>query len=664
MFKRMKEYLKFGAGRPLGTVWAMEKAYFEFRRKYPGKSEYAYLRLSLQSRYPEKQGDELGKLLSSCKNLDDTILKAIQLDFGDQIAQQMRMNVLYNLPACSRCGKYRALSTTDDLCYGCRRYSLFSACTKCHLYWENPITVCQTCGGPLWRITDGQGTIASFQENDYEPSDETITSHPQQLANKIDVTSKQSGEFNHDCVDPNSLQWIYCINCIRYWDPNQDHCPQCGSSIQKHQSDKSTLVWLASDIGPLNERCAEVYNVSIIQRKDNRVQRREEFHTAQGHPREQKDSSKEKKNQDLVSDIDRFCNSLCHYYLGADDEERKLARDLVGKHKYLLGNLLAYIARTSEKLKRDHRRELLALGLAAVSINDGRDVRDYDSMVGILCEAAAAAKIDPGPYLKMASIISNQEGTPSTRDFLLSFKPSASYGSLYWARSQESASAIVKPQKESSALYGLENLVDSTARQFALELFLKACNKRDTLFITDAWIAPRLERLNSLLSDPITETQATALKDVVFKRSKIDDLIEWLNDQSNPWAAFNKLKKQTVLKEKIQKEENEKREYEKRFEKSEKAWRSKGKTPEEAARNDIAFQGNHSQEEAKKKYLLDARSCPKCSLTPDKLAWFYFITPLPPYEQKWILHGFGGWMTFCDNCNDTVDFFDEERRYF
>jgi hypothetical protein len=54
MFERAKQYLKFGAARPPGTVWAMERAYFEFRHKYPGKEEYAYLRLVLQSRYPDK----------------------------------------------------------------------------------------------------------------------------------------------------------------------------------------------------------------------------------------------------------------------------------------------------------------------------------------------------------------------------------------------------------------------------------------------------------------------------------------------------------------------------------------------------------------------------------------------------------------------------------
>lgn len=46
MFEWAKEYLKFGAARPPGTVWMMERTYFELRHKYPGKDEYAYLRLA------------------------------------------------------------------------------------------------------------------------------------------------------------------------------------------------------------------------------------------------------------------------------------------------------------------------------------------------------------------------------------------------------------------------------------------------------------------------------------------------------------------------------------------------------------------------------------------------------------------------------------------
>ncbi len=156
MFERVKEYLRFGAARPPGTVWVMERTYFELRHKYPGKDEYAYLRLTLQGRYPDKL-DQIHQLASECRSLEDAIIKAVALDFGDHVAIQVRMNVLWKLPACSRCEKYRALSTIDNLCYGCRKYPGFAACTKCHLFWDDAPNFCQRCGGGLWKITDGPG---------------------------------------------------------------------------------------------------------------------------------------------------------------------------------------------------------------------------------------------------------------------------------------------------------------------------------------------------------------------------------------------------------------------------------------------------------------------------------------------------------------------------
>ena len=57
----------------------MEKAYFEVRRKFPDRDEYAYLRLALASRYAEKPSDYLEKQLSNCESLDDVIVKAVEI---------------------------------------------------------------------------------------------------------------------------------------------------------------------------------------------------------------------------------------------------------------------------------------------------------------------------------------------------------------------------------------------------------------------------------------------------------------------------------------------------------------------------------------------------------------------------------------------------------
>lgn len=157
MLKRANEHLVSRAGNPFGVLWAMERAYFDSRRRFPGRDEDVYLRLALQSRYPEKDSNQLSALASDCHNLEDVMVKAIVVDFSPGIAAATRVKVLENLPPCVRCGKYRALSTTDDLCYACRNYPGFSACTHCHLDWDDSPNFCQQCGRKLWRLTDGPG---------------------------------------------------------------------------------------------------------------------------------------------------------------------------------------------------------------------------------------------------------------------------------------------------------------------------------------------------------------------------------------------------------------------------------------------------------------------------------------------------------------------------
>src|SRR5947207_15898238 len=69
-------------------MWAMEKSYFEWRHKHPGRTEYAYLRLALQSRYPLNTGFPRSRLAVGA-DLDDAILEAVQLDFGDFVVQML-----------------------------------------------------------------------------------------------------------------------------------------------------------------------------------------------------------------------------------------------------------------------------------------------------------------------------------------------------------------------------------------------------------------------------------------------------------------------------------------------------------------------------------------------------------------------------------------------
>jgi len=77
----------------------------------------------------------------------------------------------------------------------------------------------------------------------------------------------------------------------------------------------------------------------------------------------------------------------------------------------------------------------------------------------------------------------------------------------------------------------------------AIELFLACCNTRDTLFITPSWIEPRKRRLQKVLSDPITDTQASALREVVLRQQKLDDVIGWLEYGAISLAEYVQLQK-------------------------------------------------------------------------------------------------------------------------
>src|SRR5438552_293509 len=91
--------------------------------------------------------------------------------------------------------------------------------------------------------------------------------------------------------------------------------------------------------------------------------------------------------------------------------------------------------------------------------------------------------------------------------------------------------------------YGLGELRGAVSRARAIELFIGACNKPDTLFITDSWFASREEKLRELLSDPVNSEEAEALLDVVLKRRPmehlLDHFIEWLEHARDiPWPEF------------------------------------------------------------------------------------------------------------------------------
>src|SRR5215471_17798862 len=164
MFGRIAEYFKYGALKPRGVMWAMEKAYFTARRKFPFKKGPVYLRLTFQSRYPDKSVDEIVQMVNKCKNLDDAIEEAIRTDFGAAIAWDFVSKVLMDLPKCLSCRKYRALSPNSSLCYGCRNFGSVLICPKCRLYWATRESFCYQCGGKLVPIIAAEDELSSGDE--------------------------------------------------------------------------------------------------------------------------------------------------------------------------------------------------------------------------------------------------------------------------------------------------------------------------------------------------------------------------------------------------------------------------------------------------------------------------------------------------------------------
>ncbi len=251
------------------------KGLFRVSAAIPALDEQAYLRLALLSRYPDKPKSKIEELAANCATLDDAITAAIELDFGLPVAMQIMTEVLWRLPACSRCRKYRALSTADDLCYGCRTYPGFAACTKCHLYWDDSPQLCQRCGEKLWKIRAGDG------------------------APMISITARPHEQ-------------------VRDWRTSAT----AGSNGTEDGFDK--LVALVDD---LEARCERVWNASAAEQKAYRQLRRTNPKAARKFSRQS--ALEGNSDEHLVPDLDHLFDGLCAAYLGGNDEKRAEIRSLM-----------------------------------------------------------------------------------------------------------------------------------------------------------------------------------------------------------------------------------------------------------------------------------------------------------------------------------------------
>ena len=68
--------------------------------------------------------------------------------------------------------------------------------------------------------------------------------------------------------------------------------------------------------------------------------------------------------------------------------------------------------------------------------------------------------------------------------------------------------------------------------------FRQSVNQPGTIFSTEHWLFPKLDQLQLLLTNPITEDEALALLDVLYQRHWMSELIAWLENGAVSWADF------------------------------------------------------------------------------------------------------------------------------
>jgi len=182
----------------------------------------------------------------------------------------------------------------------------------------------------------------------------------------------------------------------------------------------------------------------------------------------------------------------------------------------------------------------------------------------------------------------------------------------------------------------MENrIAPDMAREDVVRTFQERVNQSDTMFSTDHWLLPKLERLRLLLQDPITGDEASALLDVLYKRHFMRDPLEWLARRTEPWSRFfaDREQRHAALRQ------------------SEEEWQNRRKslTKKQRARTERKHLAV-----VQKEFLPIAQPCPRCGLPAEKLKWFRYRSPRSTWAN---LCGRAGWKTRCRICRQEIDFF-------
>jgi len=104
-----------------------------------------------------------------------------------------------------------------------------------------------------------------------------------------------------------------------------------------------------------------------------------------------------------------FIEEVCARFLEAGPQERALIRARLGAYDELFALLFAFATQSPTLLRTAEDANALRLGLAAISIDDGRaGVEAVQTALGRLWLAALRAGIDPKPHFQAVAALSNK----------------------------------------------------------------------------------------------------------------------------------------------------------------------------------------------------------------------------------------------------------------
>jgi hypothetical protein len=78
----------------------------------------------------------------------------------------------------------------------------------------------------------------------------------------------------------------------------------------------------------------------------------------------------------------------------------------------------------------------------------------------------------------------------------------------------------------------------------AIQAFIEACNRRDTLFLSERWLDEKLPQIREHLSNPIPENEALALRELALMKVKSGEVIGWLKSGAPSWTEYYEQQRQ------------------------------------------------------------------------------------------------------------------------